>query len=103
MSPRATADMLCGPCPTGKSEANFTDSLISENQANRGGAGITVISGSHLTLENSNVTNNEAGGITSVAHKLFSETMPSRKYARFFASNLGDCWRILGQKTVVNN
>jgi hypothetical protein len=55
--------VLCGPCLTGQSTANFTDCLISENQANRGGAGITVISGSHLTLVNSNVTKNEAGGM----------------------------------------
>jgi len=50
-----------------KSEVNLTDCVISGNHAGRDGSGVYMVSGSSITLKNSNITDNEAdnwgGGI----------------------------------------
>jgi hypothetical protein len=50
-----------GPLYTDKSQISFTDSVISGNRAGVGGAGIYMVSGNTLTLNNVNVTDNEVG------------------------------------------
>jgi hypothetical protein len=49
-----------GPYSTDKSEVNLTDCVVKGNRAGVGGAGVYMVSGSSLTLQNVNVTDNEA-------------------------------------------